>query len=45
MDDKMNNKKTYIAPEIIFEMNLETKAGSPLGQPDPGLSLPGLEEE
>lgn len=24
-------KKQYIAPEIIFETDLETKAGSPLG--------------
>lgn len=26
-------KKTYIAPAIIFETGLETKAGSPLGAP------------
>lgn len=43
--NKNTNKKTYTAPEIVFETNLETKAGSPLGNPDAGLSLPGLEEE
>jgi hypothetical protein len=24
-------KKPYVAPEIIFETDLETKAGSPIG--------------
>ena len=38
-------KKSYITPEIIFETDLETKAGSPLGNPDAGLLLPGFEEE
>ena len=40
------DKKQYFPPEIIFETNLETKAGSPLGAPvDPGLDiLPGAEE-
>ena len=39
-------KKQYVSPEIIFETDLETKAGSPLGSPmDPGLDLlPGAEE-
>lgn len=39
-------KKQYASPEIIFETDLETKAGSPLGSPmDPGLDLlPGAEE-
>ena len=43
---KEKEKKPYIAPEIIFETDLETKAGSPLGSPvDPGLDLlPGAEE-
>lgn len=40
----MEEKKTYTAPEIIFETNLETKAGSPLGAPSPGLDIPGFEE-
>lgn len=29
-------KKAYTPPEIIFETTLETKAGSPLGGPNPG---------
>jgi hypothetical protein len=29
-------KKKYTPPEIIFETTLETKAGSPLGGPNPG---------
>lgn len=28
------NSKTYVKPEIIVELDLETRAGSPLG-PDP----------
>ena len=41
----MKEKKQYSSPEIVFETNLETKAGSPLGNPDPGLTLPGLEDQ
>jgi hypothetical protein len=44
MDDK--NKvgndpqgKPYSKPEIVHELDLETRAGSPLGLPDP-LDLP-----
>ena len=40
MDDQ--GKKKYIAPEIIFETDLEVKAGTPLGNPsnaDPGIDL------
>ena len=39
-------KKQYSAPEIIFETDLEVKAGSPLGQPvEPGINLfPGVQE-
>ena len=33
------DKKQYIAPEIIFETDLETKAGSPLG----GGTVDGIE--
>ena len=42
---KDQDKKQYITPEIIFETDLETKAGSPLGSPTDGLGLPGLEEQ
>lgn len=40
------DKKQYIPPEIIFETNLETKAGTPLGAPvDEGIDLfPGSNE-
>ncbi len=31
---------TYEAPAILFEMDLEVRAGSPLGLPDP-LNSPG----
>ena len=41
----MNEKKQYTSPEIVFETDLETKAGSPLGNPDSGLTLPGLEDQ
>ena len=37
-------RKPYAKPEIIHELELETRAGSPLGMPDPldplGLGLP-----
>ena len=33
----MNEKKPYTTPEIILETELETKAGSPLGQPTDNL--------
>ena len=37
-------RKPYAKPEIIVELELETRAGSPLGIPDPfdplGLGLP-----
>ena len=40
------DKKPYVAPEIIYEIDLEVKAGSPLGGPDePGIELfPGSGE-
>jgi len=37
-------EKRYYPPAIIYEADLETKAGTPLGNPDPGL-FPGLEVE
>jgi hypothetical protein len=33
-------RKPYIKPEIVHELELETRAGSPLGLPDPS-DLPG----
>jgi hypothetical protein len=40
------DKKHYEAPEITFETDLETKAGTPLGNPiDDGIDLfPGVNE-
>jgi hypothetical protein len=40
------DKKQYITPEIIFETDLEVKAGTPLGGPEePGIDLfPGIGE-
>ena len=40
------DKKTYITPEIIFETDLEVKAGTPLGDPgDSEIDLfPGINE-
>lgn len=35
----METKKEYKTPEIIFETDLETKAGSPLGLPGVGIDL------
>ena len=41
----MEDKKTYKKPEIIFEADLETKAGSPLGGPIEEIDLfPGSNE-
>ena len=39
------DKKPYIIPEIIFETDLEVKAGTPVGiiPPDPGGLSPGPE--
>jgi len=38
------DKKKYIAPEIIYETDLEVKAGSPLSD-EPGIELfPGSGE-
>jgi len=41
---EIEDKKPYIAPEIIFETDLEIKAGTPLGDSgDPGIDLfPGI---
>ena len=40
------DKKQYVAPKIIFETDLEVKAGSPLGGPiDSEIELfPGSQE-
>jgi hypothetical protein len=41
---EIEDKKPYIAPEIIFETDLEVKAGTPLGDSgDTGIDLfPGI---
>ena len=36
-------KKDYTAPEILLETDLETKAGSPLGDPGELFELPDFE--
>ncbi len=28
-------RKSYVSPAIVHELDLETRAGSPLGMPDP----------
>lgn len=28
-------RKNYVSPAIVHELDLETRAGSPLGMPDP----------
>ena len=43
-EDHLPDNKSYAAPEITFETDLETKAGTPLGNPDSDLFLPGLDE-
>ena len=42
----MIEDKPYTPPAIIYETELETKAGSPFGNtdPDPGFLLPGVED-
>ncbi|MBN1537098.1 MAG: hypothetical protein JW908_10240 [Anaerolineales bacterium] len=35
-------RKNYIRPAIVHELDLETRAGSPLGMPDP-LNLDGTD--
>ena len=37
--------RPYSVPEIIFETELETKAGSPLGGPQPGDPLELFEQD
>lgn len=41
----MSEKRSYSTPEIVFETDLETKAGSPLGAPNPDLPILGIEDE
>ena len=43
---EIQDKKPYIAPEIIFETDLEVKAGTPIGNSgDSGIDLfPGINE-
>jgi len=41
VEARPETRKPYAKPEIIHELELETRAGSPLGMPDPlGLGLP-----
>lgn len=40
MTTKEAERKPYTKPQIVHEMDLETKAGSPLSLPNP-LDLPG----
>ena len=35
MANNNSTKKNYSQPAIIYDLELETKAGSPLGIPDP----------
>lgn len=35
MVDKQNRPKIYVKPEILYELELETRAGSPIGPLDP----------
>ena len=37
-------RKEYVKPEIIHELDLETKAGSPIGSPIDPLAIPGAPE-
>jgi len=32
--DEMQERKVYASPAIVHELELETRAGSPLGMPD-----------
>ncbi|HEY5575021.1 MAG TPA: hypothetical protein VIK64_18520 [Anaerolineales bacterium] len=41
--DENETRKVYVKPEIIHEMELETKAGSPAGSEDP-FDLLGFEQ-
>ncbi len=33
--EKLEERKPYVRPEILHELKLETRAGSPLSLPDP----------
>ena len=35
MGDEYEDKLEYVAPEIIYEMDMETRAGSPMTEPSP----------
>lgn len=43
MADDTTTKRHYTEPAIIYDLELETKAGSPLGIPDP-LSDPAFDD-
>jgi hypothetical protein len=42
IQEETSQRKPYTKPEIVHELELETRAGSPLGLPDP-LDLTGNE--
>lgn len=44
VESHAKTRKPYAKPEIIYELELETRAGSPLSVPDPFDPL-GLEPE
>ena len=39
--DQQNRLKVYVKPEIVYELELETRAGSPIGMGDPFHLLDG----
>jgi hypothetical protein len=43
-EKRLNTSKPYSEPKIIFEIDLETKAGSPIDNSDPDPFLPGFGE-
>ena len=41
MDNADSERKPYTKPEIVHELELETRAGSPLSLPEDPLKVPG----
>ena len=39
--ETQNTPKVYVKPEIVYELELETRAGSPIGMGDPFHLLDG----
>ena len=42
--ESLDNCKTYTKPEVIHDLDLETRAGSPLGFPANSLDPTGLSD-